>query len=117
MNYNKFKECINACNDCALECEQCATACSHEKEASVMARCIELDRYCADMCRMAAAFMARADDHTIDFVRKFCNLCAEICTACATECEKHTHMEHCQKCADACRKCAAECSIMSNAKH
>jgi HD superfamily phosphodiesterase len=32
--------------------------------------------------------------------------------ACATECEKHSDMEHCKECADACRKCAAECKAM-----
>lgn len=113
MSHEKFKVCIDACNECASECEHCATACSNEKEANALAQCIELDRYCADMCRTAAAFMARSDEHTIGFVNKFCNLCAEICNACATECEKHSHMEHCKKCAEACRKCATECSKMS----
>lgn len=113
MSHEKFKVCIDACNTCAAECEHCATSCSNEKEAQKLAQCIEFDRYCADMCRTAAAFMARSDEHTIKFVNNFCNLCAEICNACADECEKHTHMEHCRKCAEACRKCAAECTKMS----
>lgn len=117
MSHEKFKVCIDACNECAVECEHCATACSNEKDANALAQCIELDRYCADMCRTAAAFMARSDEHTISFVHKFCNLCAEICTACATECEKHAHFEHCKICADACRKCAVECNNLSNTPH
>jgi hypothetical protein len=112
MSHEKFKVCIDACNDCASECEHCATACSNEPNAAMLAKCIELDRYCADMCRMAAAFIARSDEHTISFVNKFCSLCAEICNTCADECEKHAHMEHCKKCAEACRKCAVECSKM-----
>jgi hypothetical protein len=117
MSHEKFKIGINACNDCAAECEHCATACSNEPDAAMQAKCITLDRYCADMCRMAAAFMARSDEHTIDFVNKFCTLCAEICTACADECGKHTHLKHCIKCAEACRKCAAECNKMNKANN
>ncbi len=113
MNNENLKSCIDACNDCAAACEHCATECSHDENALKQATCIELDRYCADMCRTAAAFMARSDMHTITFVTKFCTLCAEICNACADECEKHTHLQHCTLCAEACRKCAAECSSMS----
>jgi len=112
MSHEKFKTCIDACNKCSAECEHCATVCSHEKDAQALAKCIELDRYCADMCRTAVAFMSRSDEHTTNFVTKFCNLCAEICNACATECEKHSHMEHCKKCAESCRKCAIECNKM-----
>jgi len=113
MSHEKYKVCIDACNECASVCEHCATACLNEQDVAKLTQCIELDRYCADMCRTAAAFMARSDKHTIGFVNTFCNLCAEICIACAVECEKHTHMEHCKKCAEACRKCATECSNMS----
>lgn len=115
MSHEKFKTCIDACNQCASECEHCATSCCHEEDAKMMGKCIELDHYCADMCRTAAAFMARSDEHTISFVNKFCDLCAEICDACAKECEKHSHMEHCKRCAEVCRKCAEECRAMSHA--
>lgn len=77
-----------------------------------MEKCIELDRYCADMCRMAAGFMARSDEHTKQFVSKFCLLCAEICDACGNECAMHAH-DHCKACAEACKKCAEECRSMA----
>jgi hypothetical protein len=112
MSHQQYATCIDACNECAATCEHCATACINDEHAAKLAACIDLDRYCADMCRLAAAFMARSNEHTMSFVNKFCNLCAEICNACADECEKHTHMEHCQKCAEACRRCAAECTAM-----
>ena len=115
MSHQKFKSCIDACNQCAAECEHCATECLHEIDAQMLAKCIELERYCADMCRTAASFMARSDEHTIGFVNKFCDLCAEICIACADECSKHTQMEHCKKSAEVCRKCAEECKTMSHA--
>jgi hypothetical protein len=115
MSHEKFQACIDACNRCASECEHCATLCLREKEVQILAKCIELDHFCADMCRTAAAFMGRSDGHTIGFVNRFCNLCAEICDTCAEECEKFLYMEHCEKCAVACRRCADECRAMTYA--
>lgn len=110
MNYQKLKNCIDSCNDCATECEHCATACISMPDASLLAQCIAFDRYCADMCRMAAAFMARSDEHTFSIVKNFCTLCAGMCNDCAMECEKQVHMEHCKRCAEACRACATACN-------
>lgn len=75
----------------------------------MLARCIKLDRDCAAICLLAVEAMAGGSE----FAKQICTLCAEICNACAAECEKHSHMEHCKKCAEACRKCAMECSSMS----
>jgi hypothetical protein len=47
----------------------------------------------------------------IQTLMHFAKKCEEACIACATECEKHSDMEHCKECADACRKCAA-CKAM-----
>jgi hypothetical protein len=41
-------------------------------------------------------------------------VCAEICDACGTECDKH-EPQHCQRCAKACRHCAEECRRMAAA--
>ncbi|HTL81503.1 MAG TPA: four-helix bundle copper-binding protein [Bacteroidia bacterium] len=112
MSHELFQVCIDTCNDCVSACEECATSCSNEGDGK-QAECIELNRYCADMCGTAASFLARLDKHTIGFVSKFCSLCAEICNACATECEKHPGMEHCRTCAEACRRCAVECIKMT----
>jgi hypothetical protein len=63
---------------------------------------------CAQICRTAAAFMARGSD----FARDLCRLCATVCTACGDECAKHP-MDHCQACAQACRACADACRRMA----
>lgn len=73
-----------------------------------MVTCIQLDRDCADICRLASALMARNSP----YAAQVCQLCAKICTACADECAKHEH-DHCQECAKACRRCAEECSKMA----
>lgn len=72
-----------------------------------MVRCIRLDLDCAQICRLAAAYMARDSE----FAQAVCRLCAEICQACGDECAKHS-MDHCQRCAQACHECAKECRRM-----
>jgi len=78
-----------------------------------MVTCIQLDRYCADICRLAASFMARADGIVGDkYAMQLCNLCAQICEECGVECDKH-EADHCQQCAEACKRCAEECRKMA----
>ena len=89
-------------------CETCASACLREDDVKMMARCIELDRDCADICRLAAILMSRESD----YAKEFCALCAKICRACGEECAKH-EMDHCQECAKACMNCAEECERMA----
>ncbi len=74
----------------------------------MMARCIELDRDCADICAMAAILMSRGSE----YAKEMCALCAEICRDCGEECSKH-QMSHCQECAKTCMKCAEECERMA----
>jgi hypothetical protein len=69
-----------------------------------MARCIALDMDCADICRLAVAYMSRGSE----FAAALCAVCADVCDACADECSRH-EPEHCQTCAEACRDCAEEC--------
>src|SRR5690606_2461065 len=108
MSHEKFQSCIDACYACATECDHCAIACLGEKDVKNMARCIRLDLDCAQICRLAAAYMARGSE----FAQAVCRVCAEICEGGGTECAKH-QMCHCQRCADAFRKCAEECRRMA----
>jgi len=75
-----------------------------------MAKCIHLDRSCADMCSFAMREMSRDSD----FADQVCALCAEMCDRCGQECAKHP-MDHCQDCAEACKKCAEACRAMAGA--
>jgi hypothetical protein len=60
---------------------------------------------CAAMCQLAADLMA----HKSQFHRRACALCAEICEACARDCEPMDGME---ECVAACRACAQSCRAM-----
>jgi hypothetical protein len=73
----------------------------------MLARCIQLDNDCKGICFLTADFVARGSEHADHLLKE----CAEICNACAEECEKHAHhMEHCKSCAQACRECAEVCN-------
>jgi len=41
-----------------------------------------------------------------------CGQCADICEACAVECDKFD-MDMCKQCAQVCRACASECRKMA----
>src|SRR3546814_10011933 len=84
MLNSNYQSCIQACSNCALVCETCAASCLREDDVKMMARCIELDRDCADMCAIAAVLMTRDSA----YAKAFCKLCAQVCRACAEECGK-----------------------------
>lgn len=110
MPHGQFQSCIDACNMCAEACDHCAAQCLGEKDVQKMARCIGLDIDCAEICRVASAFMSRGSE----LAGAVCATCAEVCEACADECARHK-AEHCRQCAEACRRCAEECRRMASA--
>lgn len=89
---------------CMTACETCATLCLQEDDVKKMARCIMIDRDCADICIVTARFVARNSEHAKHVMKE----CIEICRICENECRKHD-MDHCQQCADICRECADAC--------
>lgn len=46
---------LDALNACVAACENCAAACLQEEDVRMTARCIALDRDCADICRLCEA--------------------------------------------------------------
>lgn len=87
----KFRDCIEACKRCADACNTCSVACLQEENVAEMSRCVRLDLDCAAICRLAVSVMVRDSE----FSKAICQLCADLCEACAEECNKHDH-EHCQ---------------------
>ena len=95
---------LDALARCVAACEHCATACLGEENIKLMVPCIRLDRDCADICRLTAAFIARDSDHAPHVLRE----CIEICQKCHDECAQH-QTEQCQACAAACKACVEAC--------
>ena len=108
MEYLDFKKCIDACLACAVACNNCGFECLHSAEVTQRIRCIQLNHECAIICFAAANMLSSGNE----WIGALYQECAEICDACAEECEKHAQMEHCKKCAETCIKCAEECRNM-----
>lgn len=99
------RDCIKHCNEAAAVCEWCADECIGEEG---MAECIRLCRDVADIASLHGRFMARDSDYSDSLAET----CAEVCEACADECETHDH-DHCQVCADVLQECARSCREMT----
>ncbi len=102
---NKIKKAIAAISDCAVKCLQCASEDLNESDIERLAACIKLNQECAAACFFTMQSIAGDSRFTMQIVE----LCAEVCNACADECEKYLHMEHYKVCAEACRTCALAC--------
>ena len=109
LQSQKYRTCIDACNECLEACEICAVKCLRDEDVKSMTKCIESLSYMLSYVCGASLVMSGESDYS----KKVCGLCAEICEACADECEKHSNMDHCRQCAEICRKCAEECSGVS----
>jgi hypothetical protein len=109
MPQQQYQECIEACRACATLCLQCASACLLEEDVKGMTRCIQLDLECASLCNAAAQVMSLNGELS----GQLCQLCENICSSCAGECEDHPEMKHCRDCAAACRQCAEVCAQMA----
>lgn len=90
--------------ECAATCDYCFSACLNEENVMMMTRCIELDRECADICRLTASILSRDSENKESYLK----LCAEVCEACGDECGKHDN-DHCRKCSKMCKECAEAC--------
>lgn len=103
---SKMQECVEACN-------QCYQMCLHE----AMNHCLESggehvapDHFrtminCAEICQTAVNFMLSSSV----FSSQLCRVCAEVCDACASNCEK-IGMDDCAR---TCRECAENCREMA----
>ena len=111
MSHEHYRTCIDACNASADAAGHCAVACLFEPNRNDLARCIQLDMDCAEICRLAAAYMARGSE----LVGEVCAFCADACDACAEECERHP-MDHCRRTAKACRETAQACRAIAGGR-
>lgn len=108
MAHERYQECIDACQECATICTHCASECLKENDVQNLADCLRLDLECAAICRSAAELMSMGSEYS----ERLCNICADICFACAQECDRHAEHMHCAECAETCRSCAKACSSM-----
>lgn len=106
---NSFQSCIDSCSKCTQACYECFEACINEPDLNARRSCVKMLIECARMCETSVASMSM----NAQFSKQHCKMCADVCDACAKECDMFTD-DHCKKCADICRMCADECRKMSN---
>ena len=105
MAHEQNRRLIDTLANCVAECNHCMNACLEEDDVKMLTRCIKLNTDCAEICDLAIAWVSRNSEHAEHLLHE----CADVCEACAEECEKHSHMSHCKKCAEVCRTCAEAC--------
>lgn len=99
----RFDEITRLCLDCVRLCELCANECIDAGRKD-LAMCIKLCGACADSCVLCIKCMSS----DLSQYKQACTLAADLCEACAAECEKGQG-DLMRQCAEACRKCAQAC--------
>ncbi len=104
----KYTESMELLMNCAATCENCVSVSINDgKPLSCYPICLD----CADVCIL----LFRLEAHNSSFLNQVRKLCAEICDACAAECEKHAdYHPQCKACMYSCRECAEKCRAMLN---
>jgi ferredoxin len=80
-----------------------------QKSTHFLGREIAMLQLCADTSDLSAKMMIAE----MPFHNQSCELCFEICDACAVECEKYPEDPEMLRCADICRQCAESCRGMA----
>lgn len=104
-----MKACIESCVTCAAVCEQTERYCLEKGGDHANAPHIRLLQDCIEICNTAAHFMLRGSQR----YAVTCRTCADICEACAADCEKMWDDDVMRQCAEVCRTCAASCHTMA----
>lgn len=112
----KLSELIDSCFECAQACTACADACLSEDDPKALARCIQLDLDCADVCDATGRVVSRQTAFEPELARAAIEACARAVKLCGDECEQHAeHHEHCRVCMEACRRCEQACNSLLSA--
>ncbi len=101
-------QCLQECTTVVQTAGRCADSCLSGGQADAMQQCIRLCLDAATITGACAELMARNSS----FSGQICGICADVCDACAAECEQHEG-DVMQQCAEACGACARTCRQMA----
>ena len=107
-----MQECIDRCQSSEQICLESVQHCLKQGGKHAEADHIGMLFACAEICSTSARFMLLGSEHHTST----CGVCAEVCEACAVECDGFSDDEMMQQCADACRRCAESCREMAGMK-
>src|SRR5947208_376209 len=107
----EMERCIQRCTECHNICLQTIAYCLRMGGKHASPEHIGLMMDCAAICETSAKFML----HGSHFHNRTCAVCAEVCEACAAECEQMAGGDRAmQMCAEICRACAQTCHEMAS---
>lgn len=107
---NDQRMCIEACRNCAATCTETLSMCLHEGGEHVQEDHVRVMLDCIEICELSARYMLRnSPRHALT-----CGVCAEVCYACADDCQLMDE-SFMQQCADECRRCSDLCQKMASA--
>ena len=104
-----MEECLAACTRCYEVCLQTINHCVTQGGDHATPHHIRMLMDCAEICRTSMNFLIRGSQYH-GFT---CFVCAEICRACAEDCERFKGDRAMQECAEACRRCEESCKMMA----
>jgi hypothetical protein len=110
MQTDDLEHCIDECTNCHAICLETVQHCLKLGAEHAAPEHIELLFDCAQISQTSADFMLRGSPRHV----LTCAACAEICRACAEECDRlGRNDEMMQLCAEECRRCAEACARMA----
>lgn len=104
-----MQQCVDDCLECHSVCLETVNHCLEMGGKHAEPGHIRLMLDCAEICQTSANFMLRQSP----MHGRTCGLCAEVCLACAEDCERFPDDPQMMACADACRQCALSCQEMA----
>jgi len=108
---DSMQECIDRCQSCEEICLASIAHCLQLGGEHAAPEHIAMLVACAEICDTSARFMllgSRLHGRT-------CEVCADVCQACAADCERLGDDQMMARCADLCRRCAESCRQMAGA--
>lgn len=109
MQDSDMSRCIANCMNTQRACLETLAYCLEEQGTSYSGKHIQLLQTCVETCNLSVRLMSVDSP----FHQQACELCFEVCDACAIECERFEDDEVFKSCADACRRSAESCRGMA----
>jgi hypothetical protein len=109
MSRSDMQRCIEECQKCHDVCLQAVAHGLRQGGHYVEATHIMALLDCVDMCATSVNFMLRESARH----RRTCELCAEVCDACARSCAGFHDDDEMRRCEAECHRCAESCREMA----
>lgn len=109
MQDSDMSRCIANCMMTERQCLETLAYCLEEQGTAYSGKHIQLLQTCVETCNLSVRLMSMNSQ----FHQQACELCFEVCDACALECERYEDDEIFSACAEACRRSAESCRGMA----